>query len=293
MPKIRKHRNTDKGPPKSEYKKAPKPPGRIQTYLAGRFKLFRKFRSWWVGGKSVTRSIFRVTAAWQGVVIIGVVLVACYVMAAFYTGAGEFVIRLDHAGQDALVLSNTPDFSDPKVLLKGHAIDNADNISIFDIEPDVANVDGEHYGANYIAYTFYVKNISRDQRTYDYNFSIRHSTKGIDKAIWTMLYYNGTQNMYAAPNLTTGNPEIQISDYDFPFQDAAASPQQTQLADGSYQLSTTPFKSTKVITSGTREAIQPEEVDKYTIVCWLEGEDPECVDDILGGTIELLFRMNY
>ncbi len=35
------------------------------------------------------------------------------------------------------------------------------------------------------------------------------------------------------------------------------------------------------------------EMDKYTVVIWLEGEDPECVNDILGGTIELILRIKY
>ena len=39
--------------------------------------------------------------------------------------------------------------------------------------------------------------------------------------------------------------------------------------------------------------IWPGEVDKYTVVIWLEGEDPECVNDILGGTIEMMFKFKY
>ena len=27
-------------------------------------------------------------------------------------------------------------------------------------------------------------------------------------------------------------------------------------------------------------------VDKYTIVIWMEGEDPECVDAIVGGSVQ-------
>ena len=27
-------------------------------------------------------------------------------------------------------------------------------------------------------------------------------------------------------------------------------------------------------------------VDKYTIVIWMEGEDPECVDSIVGGSVQ-------
>ena len=33
-----------------------------------------------------------------------------------------------------------------------------------------------------------------------------------------------------------------------------------------------------------------KEVDKYTVVIWLEGNDPECINDIIGG--ELKMQMN-
>ena len=36
-----------------------------------------------------------------------------------------------------------------------------------------------------------------------------------------------------------------------------------------------------------REKFEPNSKDKYTIVIWLEGNDPDCVDDIIGGTIKL------
>ena len=31
------------------------------------------------------------------------------------------------------------------------------------------------------------------------------------------------------------------------------------------------------------------DVDKYTVVIWLDGDDPECVDKIIGGAVEFGF----
>ena len=56
---------------------------------------------------------------------------------------------------------------------------------------------------------------------------------------------------------------------------------------------TKPFKTAKVVDSGYREKLQPQEIDKYTVVIWLEGEDPECINNILGGTIEMMMRFRY
>ena len=33
-------------------------------------------------------------------------------------------------------------------------------------------------------------------------------------------------------------------------------------------------------------------VDKYTIVIWMEGDDPECVDRIIGGSVELSMNID-
>ena len=36
-----------------------------------------------------------------------------------------------------------------------------------------------------------------------------------------------------------------------------------------------------------RAGFKPGDIDRYTLVVWLEGDDPECVDAILGGEIKM------
>ena len=36
-----------------------------------------------------------------------------------------------------------------------------------------------------------------------------------------------------------------------------------------------------------RNDIKPGEIDRYSIVVWLEGNDPECIDDIIGGEMKI------
>ena len=36
-----------------------------------------------------------------------------------------------------------------------------------------------------------------------------------------------------------------------------------------------------------RKSFKPGEIDKYTIVIWLEGDDPDCVDALIGGEIKM------
>jgi hypothetical protein len=43
---------------------------------------------------------------------------------------------------------------------------------------------------------------------------------------------------------------------------------------------------TTVMTTRT-ENFDVDQVDKYTIVIWVEGNDPECIDDIRNGHIRM------
>jgi hypothetical protein len=63
--------------------------------------------------------------------------------------------------------------------------------------------------------------------------------------------------------------------------------------DKVYKLETTPFSSEKIVTTGLREGIENGEYDKYTVVIWYEGEDPECTDDIIGGWVECYMDFTY
>lgn len=304
MKKLRKKSKTDIKPKE-------KLPGRS---LISRFDWLNRFRHWYMGGVSVTRSIFRVRAAWQGVLIILIILTILFIMAAFYTGPGEFVISLDsEMDEDGFYLSETADFSERQVCLRGKAVVCADNINVMDIASDVADVDGEHNGINYVAETFYLLNDTGETKDYEYSLRIRSATKGADQAMWVMVYHNGRQEIYAMMG-ADGEPEEQYAAYPFPFAEDAANP--SQYSDAGLEesgidpdeylfdlergnqvsancLTATPFVSERVVCQDVRPGIGDQEIDKFTVVIWYEGEDPECVDDILGGEVELYMQFHY
>ena len=259
-----------------------------------RFEWVERFHYWWLGSRSIVRSFFRVVAAKQTIAIVTSILFSAYIMAAFYTHAGEFIIKVEHPGEKRLVLSDTMDFSEELITLNGEAIKNADNINILDIAPDVAHVNGEHNGRDYVAYTFYAKNIGTLPITYDYTLQIKRATKGIEEASWVLLYYNDKHHVYAKES-NSGGAEAQYSEFELPFKDEAADVSQYGFdeATGIYSLTTKPFLSSNVVSMDMRADMQPEEIDKFTVVIWLEGEDPECVDKILGGTLEMMMKFRY
>lgn len=284
-----------------------------KTFIS-RFDLLNRFKHWYMGGISLTRSIFRVRAAWQTIGVIIVILSVFFVIAAFYTKSGEFVINLDSEMADrGFYLSDTPDYSKHLVSLNGSAVINANNISIYEIIDNVNEVDGEHNGRNFVAYTFYLTNDSGETSDYVYTLNIRGSSKGADKAMWLMLFRNNEQIVYAM-NGKNGEPETQLSAYDFPFQEFS------KLKDEQYtkvlledvkelidedelpvfgntstvnKLTTKPFISEEIVCKDTVYGIEHGAQDKYTVVIWYEGEDPECTDDIIGGWVELYMDFSF
>lgn len=296
--------------------KTPKDNKMPRRSILSRFDWYNKFRHWWLGKVSVTRSLFRVKAAQQTVLILIIILAVCYIMAAFYTQSGEFVVSIDRdMANDGFLLSETTDFSERLITLHGTAVTAATNINIMDIDRNVMNVDGDHNNMNYLAYTFYLENNTEETRNYVWQLRLKNHTKNAEQAAWIMFFMNGEMTIYAEPN-ADGGPERQFSTTKFPFMDYASEQELTMMtqldgtdsgyitreklsdmglasADGVYQLLAVPFEADDMVCSGIREDIDPGEYDKFTVVIWIEGEDPECVDDIIGGTIELAMTFTY
>ncbi|MBR1391116.1 MAG: hypothetical protein IJ567_06715 [Lachnospiraceae bacterium] len=289
MKKEKQEQKKTEGRPKKK-EKLPR-----KSFLS-RFDWLNRFRHWWLGAVSIHRSLFRVTAAWQTLGILIAILVVGYIMAAIYTQSGEFIISLDRKmADDGFILSETTDFSQELITLYGTAVVEANNISIYDIDRNVMNVDGDHNGVDYVAYTFYIKNNTEEIHDYHYQLMIRDKSKGVENAAWVMLFKEGEQGIYAMIG-ADGEPESQKSDVEFPFMEYASDEMkaaQVESKDGEYTLTTIPFVAKDMVCTGMREDIEPGEYDKYTAVIWAEGEDPECVDAIIGGYIELTMKFIY
>ena len=75
---------------------------------------------------------------------------------------GNFTISLDPnlKANKSIYISPTSDFKETPMYLKSNALEYMDNISGSWLPADLDSVEGEHNGSNYLAYTFFVKNIS-------------------------------------------------------------------------------------------------------------------------------------
>ena len=161
-------------------------------------------------------------------------------------------------GKVAISLSEAADFADPVTALGADGVEDMTNISVKWLPDDLHEIDGSHNGDHYIAYTFYVKNTGDEPCQLTESFLIESAVKGADSAIRIRVYKNGEISTYARMG-ENGEPE-----------------------EG-----TVPFESEEVAYTAVCERLDTNEIVKYTLVIWLEGDDPECLDNIKGGNVRM------
>ena len=57
--------------------------------------------------------------------------------------------------------------------------------------------------------------------------------------------------------------------------------------DGSAEEGTKKFVSKSIAVLEQRKDFKPNAKDRYTIVVWIEGDDPDCKNELLGGEIKM------
>ncbi len=198
--------------------------------------------------------------------------------------AGRFTVSLDPDAIEkyGISLSESPDSKTTTdsngnpiqsgVLIKAQAVEDMDNITEEWLPEDIdGNYIGSHNGdankdgmIDYIAYTFYLKNTGKETAKYNAAIDVLSSSKGADEAIRVKVYRNGEAITYGKkPVAGTENDEYARFGIDKFFV------KENKVMD----MNVSGFKSGAT--------------DKYTVVLWLEGWDPECVDDIMGGEVKL------
>lgn len=192
------------------------------------------------------------------IIFMSVVYLFLYIL---YDG-GRFTVTLDKnlSNRKNIFLSEDGKVSSKTRQLSADTIDYMDNISIKWLPTDIdTEAVGAHNGDNYIAYTFYVVNAGQEKVHYWYEIDIDDTVKNVDEAIRIMIYRNGKPTVYAKKNKTTKNNEP----------------------------GTKKFVSKDIAVLEQRKSMKPGTKDRYTIVIWIEGDDPECKNDLLGGEIKM------
>ena len=194
--------------------------------------------------------------------IVLIILTLTFIILGVIYKGGKFTITLDNrlSSESGIVIYEDSEIKETKRKLSARDIEFMDNISINWIPQNIdTESDGSHNGENYIAYTFYIENEGEKTINYWYTIIIDDVIKKVDEAARVMIYLNGNKKVYAKINSFTSEPE----------------------------KDTIPFYSEKEAVLEQRKDFKPNDIDKFTIVIWLEGDDPDCIDNILGGEIKM------
>ena len=187
-------------------------------------------------------------------------LVIVYIIAILYTKFGSFTVTVDKydINKYNICLSETPDFDKRLSRLNARSAEDITNISVHDLPGDLDSINGRHNGENYLAYTFYLKNVGTNTVTLDCHTFITNIKNNLDKAIRIRIYRDGVPTTYARTRSDGTGPEEGCVD----------------------------FLTERSVAREQIKNFAPEDVTKFTVVIWIEGDDPECLDDLIGGSLK-------
>ena len=207
--------------------------------------------------KRIRHKVFRTL-----LVVIIIFLINVYIILSLFYKGENFTVTLDseYGRESGLVIYEEQTNKYERTFLRSKDIEYFTDISVNWLPENIDNEgDGSHNGRNYIAYTIYAENMGQDTINYWTTIKIDDVVRNVDEAIRVMVFKNGNKVIYAKNNKTTGEPEPD----------------------------TVAFKNDDTVMLELSENFKVGDIDKYTVVIWVEGDDPECKDDLIGGEIKM------
>ncbi|MDO5339584.1 MAG: hypothetical protein Q4E78_05665 [Eubacteriales bacterium] len=214
-------------------------------------------------GKKIGAALLRMDKLHLALLGLMLLIAVLFIVAFMQEKMGNFTINLNRLElyRKGISIADNGDFTNATARLMADTVVDATNISIEDIPADVDDIEGTHNGKNYMAYTYYVRNAGKEDLGYIARIKLDSCSKGAENAVRVAVWKNGERVVYAEP-----------------------------AADGGEEDGCTSFVSKDVVCEYTENNFLVGNVDKYTIVIWMDGDDPECVDSIIGGSVQ--FSMN-
>lgn len=197
------------------------------------------------------------------VIIILILLVLYFVIGIIYN-SGNFSITLDKDlyFNNGLIIYDDPEYKVYRSELLAPSPETFDSWSIDWFTEELDSTLGSHNGDNYLAYTFLIENTGNETTEYYSEIIIDDVIKNVDEAVRIMVYKNGQAVTYAKLS-ALGQPEPD----------------------------TVAFQDDNLVVSEHVTNFKPNDINRYTLVLWIEGKDPECTDNLLGG--EFKVQMNF
>ncbi|MBE6788368.1 MAG: hypothetical protein E7539_01750 [Ruminococcaceae bacterium] len=216
---------------------------------------------------------------------------------------GHFTISMsDELFREGFTISETRGFENPTSHLFATPAEAVPCISIVNIPENVDEIDGAHHD-NYFAYTFYVRNDGESAQNMSWQLRLNSESNNVSSAAWIMLFVDGKMTLYAKAN-EDGTPQMLPLQNDntrgyvkAPLYELAADPEgqyEVVKKSGSltyWRVKPKAFLSGSLVENGLVEQFEPQDVHRFTVVIWLEGDDPQCTNDLIDGHLGMDFFM--
>lgn len=199
-------------------------------------------------------------------IIIFILLLDVYIVLSYMFNNNSFTIYLDdeYSSRRNLVMYENSETKRQKKYLKSADFKEFSDMALEWLPENInQEAEGSHNGNNYIAYTFYLENQGHETTSYNAEIKIQDCIKNIDEALRVVVYRNNERTIYAKTSKETGSPE-----------------------EG-----TVAFKDETTVMSEKITNFNVGSVNKYTVVVFVEGNDKECTDALIGGEIELYMNI--
>ena len=209
-----------------------------------------------------------------GIIVFGIALVIIALLTYYGANVGNFVMSIDPDLKDKKIyMSATSDFINPSSLLQADAVHNARDITytMLNIE-EAKKTEGSYNDPNfkYIAYTFYVRNFGSQSTDLRYYIQITATKKNVDKAVRVML-------ITEIDGISREQIFMAKDDVESVYEDIPECEE---------------FVSDRLVMQDKIYGFFPEQTIKYTILMWIEGQDPDTTNEILGGQIKIQMKFS-
>ena len=232
---------------------------------------------------------------WMMVAALVTLLLVVFGMSVVAQLRGHFTINMSpDMFREGFILSETADFENATTHLFCTPAEHVPCVSITHIPENIDQIDGQHNDA-YFAYTFYIRNDGESTVGYEWQMSLTSESQSLADALWVMVFENGEMLFYARPNEYGDVEALPAFDDDSRGYLDMNLMHMCKEIDEQFQLITQKtgfayyrivpysFETDQVVARGTQTEVSPGTVNKYTVVIWLEGDDPDCTDELVGG----------
>lgn len=214
-----------------------------------------------------------------------------------FIDANSMRIVVDKSNVGDISISKTADFSSPATVLKMNGPEDISNITYdWILKDELFGKEGDHHGDNYIAYSFFLKNVGDSDILFKSSIVLNYVSKDIERAVRIVIIEDEEKATCYAVTRSDGTPEYIAYDTDDKATQQPLPLGESRLDELLSTNVTTPFSTDEPkdnnveVFESADTFLAVDEVKKYTVLIWLEGSDSDCMDAILGAKVNFEFN---